>query len=139
MTLFARKELGKAERIAMLRNNLMSAAIPLRPQIIRRFPSFSRVGRPIHPSSFAFHPSSTPRSPQTPSLPDARPRSDRLRCGGRESNFLAVVTPPAAATHQQSDTATPQVATTPQQKAARTPQAEICLFCLRIHGEKHGL
>ena len=27
---------------------------------------------------------------QTPSLPDARPRSDRFRCGGRESNFLAV-------------------------------------------------
>jgi cobyrinic acid a,c-diamide synthase len=26
---------------------------------------------------------------QTPSLPDARPRSDRFRCGGRESNFLA--------------------------------------------------
>ena len=30
---------------------------------------------------------------QTPSLPDARPRSDRFRCGGRESNFLAVVRP----------------------------------------------
>jgi len=28
-------------------------------------------------------------SVQTPSLPDARPRSDRFRCGGRESNFLA--------------------------------------------------
>ena len=27
---------------------------------------------------------------QTPSLPDARPRSDRFRCGGRESKFLAV-------------------------------------------------
>ena len=26
---------------------------------------------------------------QTPSLPDARPRSDRFRCGGRESKFLA--------------------------------------------------
>lgn len=26
---------------------------------------------------------------QTPSLPDARPRSDRFRLGGRESNFLA--------------------------------------------------
>ena len=26
---------------------------------------------------------------QTPSLPDADPRSDRPRCGGRESNFLA--------------------------------------------------
>ena len=24
-----------------------------------------------------------------PSLPDAAPRSDRHRCGGRESNFLA--------------------------------------------------
>ena len=35
------------------------------------------------------HPSSAPRSPQTSSLPDARPRSDRFRCGGRESNFLA--------------------------------------------------
>ena len=38
----------------------------------------------------AFHPFSTPRSPQTPSLPDAPPRSARFRCGGRESNFLAV-------------------------------------------------
>ena len=27
---------------------------------------------------------------QTPSLPDARPHSDRFRCGGRESKFLAV-------------------------------------------------
>ncbi|MEN9574828.1 MAG: hypothetical protein RL514_2683 [Verrucomicrobiota bacterium] len=27
---------------------------------------------------------------QTPSLPDADPRSDRFRCGGRESKFLAV-------------------------------------------------
>ena len=26
----------------------------------------------------------------TPSLPDAHPRSDRFRCGGRESKFLAV-------------------------------------------------
>ena len=25
---------------------------------------------------------------RTPSLPDARPRSDRFRCGGRESEFL---------------------------------------------------
>jgi hypothetical protein len=30
------------------------------------------------------------RNEQTPSLPDARPRSDRFRCGGRESDFLAV-------------------------------------------------
>ncbi len=29
-------------------------------------------------------------SDQTPSLPDARPRSDRFRCGGRESNFLRI-------------------------------------------------
>ena len=28
---------------------------------------------------------------QTPSLPDARPRSDRFRCGGRESEFLAAM------------------------------------------------
>jgi len=28
---------------------------------------------------------------QTPSLPDARPGSDRFRCGGRESKFLAVL------------------------------------------------
>ena len=27
----------------------------------------------------------------TPSLPDARPRSDRFRCGGRESKFLQSV------------------------------------------------
>ena len=75
----------------MLRNNPMSAAIPLRPQISRKFPSFSRVGRPIHTSSFIIQPSDTPRSPHTPSLPDARPRSDRFRCGGRGSNFLAVM------------------------------------------------
>jgi hypothetical protein len=35
------------------------------------------------------HPSSAPLSPQTPSLPDAAPRSHRPRCAGRESNFLA--------------------------------------------------
>lgn len=29
---------------------------------------------------------------QPPSLPDARPRSDRFRCDGRESDFLAVIT-----------------------------------------------
>ena len=32
-----------------------------------------------------------PEKKHTPSLPDARPRSDRFRCGGRESKFLAVV------------------------------------------------
>ena len=31
------------------------------------------------------HPFSTPRSPQTPSLPGAGPRSDGFRCGGRGS------------------------------------------------------
>jgi hypothetical protein len=30
-----------------------------------------------------------PDDGQTPSLPDARPHSDRFRCGGRESEFLA--------------------------------------------------
>ena len=30
---------------------------------------------------------------QTPSLPNADPRSDRPRCGGRESKFLAVILP----------------------------------------------
>ena len=49
----------------MLRNNPMSASISLRPQISRN------------------------SSPQTPSLPDADPRSDHLRCSGRESKFLA--------------------------------------------------
>ena len=34
---------------------------------------------------------------QTPSLPDARPRSDRFRCGGRESNFLAAIFEEASA------------------------------------------
>ena len=34
---------------------------------------------------------------QTPSLPDARPRSDRFRCGGCESKFLAVVSDGAIA------------------------------------------
>ena len=29
---------------------------------------------------------------QTPSLPDARPHSDRLRCGGRGSKFLQLLT-----------------------------------------------
>ena len=38
----------------------------------------------------ALHRYSTPRSPQTPSLPGACPRSDRPRCGGRKSKFLAV-------------------------------------------------
>ena len=38
---------------------------------------------PIHPSTFIIPPSSTP------SLPDARPHSDRPQCAGRESNFLA--------------------------------------------------
>jgi hypothetical protein len=74
----------------MLRNNSMSAFISLRPKIPRKFPSRSRLKLPIHSSSFIIQPSATPRSPQTPSLPDARPRSDRFRCGGRESNFLAV-------------------------------------------------
>ena len=37
----------------------------------------------------ALHALFAPRSPQTPSHPDASPRSDRFRCGGRESNFLA--------------------------------------------------
>ena len=51
-----------------------------------------RIGaeRSIHPSSFRIQPPFTPRSPQTPSLPDAEPRSDRPQCGGRESKFLAV-------------------------------------------------
>ena len=39
----------------------------------------------------ALHPLFAPRSPQTPSLPDARPHSDRFRCGGRESEFLAAM------------------------------------------------
>ena len=34
----------------------------------------------------------------TPSLPDAHPRSDRFRCGGRESKFLAVSRPAPTAT-----------------------------------------
>ena len=37
----------------------------------------------------ALHPLSAPRSPHTPSHPDASPRSDRFRCGGRESKLLA--------------------------------------------------
>ena len=73
----------------MLHKYPMSASISLRPQISRKLPSRSRVELPIHPSSFIIQPSSTPRSPQTPSLPEARPRSDRFRCGGRESKFLA--------------------------------------------------
>ena len=58
----------------------------------RKSASRSRAKLSIHPSSFGFHPSSAPLSPQTPSLPDARPRSDRFRCGGRESKFLAATT-----------------------------------------------
>ena len=38
----------------------------------------------------ALHPLFAPRSPQTPSLPDARPGSDRFRCGGRGRIFFAV-------------------------------------------------
>ncbi|MCX6982722.1 MAG: ERF family protein [Verrucomicrobia bacterium] len=41
----------------------------------------------------ALHALFAPRSPQTPSHPDASPRSDRFRCGGRESNFLAATIP----------------------------------------------
>ena len=67
----------------------MSASISLRPQISRNFPSRTRVKLPIHPSSVVFHPSSSPLSPQTPSLPGADPRSGRPRCAGRESKFLA--------------------------------------------------
>jgi hypothetical protein len=70
--------------------NPMSGFISLRAQISRRFPSRPRVELPSHPSSFRIQPSFAPRSPQTPSLPDARPRSDRPRCDGRESNFLPV-------------------------------------------------
>ena len=33
-------------------------------------------------------PAAKPAQDQTPSLPDARPRSDRVRCGGRKSEFL---------------------------------------------------
>ena len=40
--------------------------------------------------TIALHPLSALRSPHTPSHPDASPRSNRFRCGGRESNFLAV-------------------------------------------------
>jgi hypothetical protein len=41
-------------------------------------------------SSFFLHHSTFrhPSLPQTPSLPDADSRSDRFRCGGRESKFL---------------------------------------------------
>ena len=35
------------------------------------------------------HPLCCPRAPQTPSLPDAHPRSDRFQCDERESKFLA--------------------------------------------------
>ncbi len=38
----------------------------------------------------ALHALFAPRSPHPPSLPDARSRPDRFRCGGRESKFLAV-------------------------------------------------
>ena len=50
-------------------------------------PTKSRVRSSV---ASALHPLFAPRSPQTPSLPDARPHSDRFRCGGRESEFLAV-------------------------------------------------
>ena len=62
----AEKMFGKAEGTAMLRNNPMSTFIALRPKMSRKFPSFSRVGRPFHPSSFLIQPSAAPRSPQTP-------------------------------------------------------------------------
>jgi len=43
----------------------------------------------LHPSALILHPFPAPRSPQTPSLPGTDPRSDRPRCDGRESKFLA--------------------------------------------------
>ena len=51
--------------------------------------SRSRAELSNHPSSCGFHPLSAPLSHQTPSLPDDAPLSDRPRCGGRESKFLA--------------------------------------------------
>ncbi len=48
-------------------------------------PLHAALGTP--PSSFILHPSSFILS----SLPDARPCSDRFRCGGRESKFLAFI------------------------------------------------
>jgi hypothetical protein len=64
------------------------AATDTRP---RKSASRSRAEPSSHPSSFGFHPSSDPLSAQAPSLPDAHPRSDRFRCAGRESEFLAAV------------------------------------------------
>jgi hypothetical protein len=55
--------LGTAERMAMLRNNPMSAAISLRPQVSRKFPSRPHADLPIHPLSFRIQPSSAPHSP----------------------------------------------------------------------------
>ena len=82
--------LGTAERIAMLRNNPMSASISLRPQISRNSSLPVARGAPL--TSFLLRISSflRPSLPQTPSLPAADPRSDRFRCAGRESKFLAV-------------------------------------------------
>ena len=78
----------------------------------------------------ALHPLSAPRSPHTPSLPDARPRSDRFRCGGRESEFLAVtallliltLAALAAAGTLRADEPTLWDANTPLPKAAELPQ-----------------
>ena len=66
---------------------------PMNPASIKIQPRKSSVwrctGSRIHPPSSKFHPFRTPRSPQTPSLPDASPSSGRPRCGGRKSNFIA--------------------------------------------------
>ncbi len=51
-------------------------------------------------------------SGQTPSLPDADPRSDRFRCGGRGSNFLA---------DRQKKSSVPISQTWPSLKRLRNP------------------
>jgi hypothetical protein len=45
------------------------------------------VGEPISDAMFDEHWKDVQKRAHAPSLPDAEPRSDRFRCGGRESKF----------------------------------------------------
>jgi hypothetical protein len=87
----AKKMLGKAERIVILANN----ARALESHDDRNVPQESSLRSndrsPLLPSSFQIQPSSTLAPPHTLSLPVGGPRSDRFRCGGRESKFQAVI------------------------------------------------
>lgn len=82
----AKRSGSSLSRITLERMNLAATESHPRKSPVRR-----SVERSIHPSSLSFQPSFTPRSPLTPSLPGTDSRSDRFRCGGSESKFLAAM------------------------------------------------